>query len=196
MKATQCTAILISFSHSAVAQTATLKSRVRHQDARRFVARCRRPFARAPVDFSPISNDPGDERGPPQIQIEFQAEFAFGRSQPAPQLRKSSSERHCGLPGELSRPARSRYSRCRAKTKRFAVDLPIGLRAGRRSFRFSFAWGPADRVSPCTIALVLLARFALLFWRQRARLSAQTLFVLLCRIEQFGRSACRVRRAS
>ena len=104
-----------------------------------------------------------------QIQIEFQAELPSG----GPNRRLTLENLHlsgiAALPGELSRPVRSRYSRCRAKTKRFAVDLPIGLRAGRCSFRFVFAWGPADRVSLCTIALVLLARFALLLWRPRAR---------------------------
>ena len=193
MKATQCTAILNSFSLSAVAQTATPQIA---STPPRCSAICRSPSTAIRSRLSsPISKHPADERSRGQIQIEFQAELPSG----GPNRRLTLENLHlsgiAALPGELSRPVRSRYSRCRAKTKRFAVNLPIGLRAGRCSFRFVFAWGPADRVSLHDRAgSASSVRAASL---EAARpWSAQTLFVLLCRIDQSGRSACRVRRAS
>jgi len=76
MKATQCTAILISFSLSAVAQTATPQIA---STPPRCSAICRSLSTAIRSRLSsPISKHPADERSRGQIQIEFQAELPSG----------------------------------------------------------------------------------------------------------------------
>jgi hypothetical protein len=108
------------------------------------------------------------KEGRGQIQIEFQADLPSG----GPNRRLTFENRHhsgiaayqvnCLVP----RDPDIRVVAQRRNDSQSIYQLDY-VQAGVRSDS-SFAWGPADRVSLCMIALVLLARFALLLWRRRA----------------------------
>ena len=103
-----------------------------------------------------------------QIQIEFQADLPSG----GPNRRLTFENRHqsgiaayqvnCLVPRDPD--IRIVAQRRNDSQSIYQLDyVQAGVHSGS-----SFAWGPVDRVSLCTIALVLLGRLALL-WRQRAR---------------------------